>query len=75
MPEDIANVALFLAGDESRALTGQIIESDLDPCCNIFKCTQKIFVWARPHDCKSLAIIRQRYKRVMVWAQICAPQT
>ena len=28
MPEDIANVALFLASDESRALTGQIIESD-----------------------------------------------
>ena len=28
MPEDIANIALFLASDESRALTGQIIESD-----------------------------------------------
>ncbi|WP_298628970.1 SDR family oxidoreductase, partial [uncultured Senegalimassilia sp.] len=28
IPEDIANIALFLASDESRALTGQIIESD-----------------------------------------------
>ena len=27
-PEDIANIALFLASDESRALTGQIIVSD-----------------------------------------------
>ena len=28
MPEDVANIALFLASDESRALTGQIIVSD-----------------------------------------------
>ena len=27
-PEDVANIALFLASDESRALTGQIIVSD-----------------------------------------------
>lgn len=27
-PEDIANIALFLASDESRAITGQIIVSD-----------------------------------------------
>ncbi|MDD4370325.1 MAG: SDR family oxidoreductase [Anaerostipes sp.] len=27
-PEDVANVALFLASDESRALTGQVIVSD-----------------------------------------------
>ena len=26
--EDVANIALFLASDESRALTGQIIVSD-----------------------------------------------
>ena len=28
MPEDVANIALFLASDESRALTGQILVSD-----------------------------------------------
>ena len=28
MPEDVANIALFLASDESRALTGQIMVSD-----------------------------------------------
>ena len=28
MPEDVANILLFLASDESRALTGQIIVSD-----------------------------------------------
>ena len=28
LPEDVANVLLFLASDESRALTGQIIVSD-----------------------------------------------
>lgn len=28
MPEDIANILLFLASDESRAITGQIIVSD-----------------------------------------------
>lgn len=28
MPEDVANVLLFLASDESRALTGQIIVTD-----------------------------------------------
>ncbi|MEG1060340.1 MAG: SDR family oxidoreductase [Oscillospiraceae bacterium] len=27
-PEDVANIALFLASDESRAITGQIITSD-----------------------------------------------
>jgi NAD(P)-dependent dehydrogenase (short-subunit alcohol dehydrogenase family) len=27
-PEDIANLALFLAGDESRTLTGQSINCD-----------------------------------------------
>ena len=28
MPDDVANIALFLASDESRALTGQILVSD-----------------------------------------------
>lgn len=28
MPEDVANISLFLASDESRALTGQILVSD-----------------------------------------------
>ena len=28
MPEDIANILLFLASDESRAITGQVIVSD-----------------------------------------------
>ena len=28
MPEDVANIALFLASDESRALTGQVLVSD-----------------------------------------------
>ncbi len=28
MPEDVANILLFLASDESRALTGQVIVSD-----------------------------------------------
>jgi len=28
LPEDVANILLFLASDESRALTGQIIVSD-----------------------------------------------
>ena len=28
MPEDVANIALFLASDESRALTGQTMVSD-----------------------------------------------
>ncbi len=28
MPEDVANIALFLASDESRAITGQVIVSD-----------------------------------------------
>ena len=27
-PEDVANIVLFLASDESRAITGQIIVSD-----------------------------------------------
>ena len=28
MPEDVANILLFLASDESRAITGQAIVSD-----------------------------------------------
>ena len=28
MPEDVANIILFLASDESKALTGQILVSD-----------------------------------------------
>lgn len=28
MPEDVANILLFLASDESRAITGQVIVSD-----------------------------------------------
>ena len=28
LPEDVANILLFLASDESRAITGQIIVSD-----------------------------------------------
>ena len=28
MPEDVANILLFLASDESRAITGQIINTD-----------------------------------------------
>ena len=28
MPEDIANILLFLASDESKAITGQVIVSD-----------------------------------------------
>lgn len=28
MPEDVANIILFLASDESRAITGQILVTD-----------------------------------------------
>ncbi|MEE1028325.1 MAG: SDR family oxidoreductase [Agathobacter sp.] len=28
MPEDVANILLFLASDESRSITGQVIVSD-----------------------------------------------
>ena len=28
LPEDVANILLFLASDESRAITGQVIVSD-----------------------------------------------
>ncbi|MCI6771545.1 MAG: SDR family oxidoreductase [Oscillospiraceae bacterium] len=28
MPEDVANILLFFASDESRAITGQSIETD-----------------------------------------------
>jgi enoyl-[acyl-carrier-protein] reductase (NADH) len=28
MPTDVANILLFLASDESRAITGQVIVSD-----------------------------------------------
>jgi enoyl-[acyl-carrier-protein] reductase (NADH) len=28
MPEDVANIILFLASDESRAITGQVLVTD-----------------------------------------------
>jgi enoyl-[acyl-carrier-protein] reductase (NADH) len=28
MPEDVANILLFLASDESRAITGQVLVTD-----------------------------------------------
>ena len=31
MPEDVANIILFLASDESRAITGQILVTDFGP--------------------------------------------